>query len=50
MKNEKFGSIMFDGKMIDLDRADINELKKVETKLKEKENNLKDKVVTIFKQ
>lgn len=50
MKNEKFGSIMFDGKMIDIDRTNIEELEKIETKLKENEKNLKSKVVTIFNQ
>lgn len=50
MKSEKFGSIMFDGKMIDIDRTNIEELEKIETKLKENEKNLKSKVVTIFNQ
>lgn len=50
MKNEKFGSIMQNGKMIDLDRASLEDLEKVAENLKIKEVELKQKAVTVFKQ
>lgn len=50
MKNEKFGSIVIDGKVIDIDKSNINDLEKIEKKLEEQEKNLKEKIVTVFKQ
>lgn len=50
MDKEKFGSIIFDGRMINLDSENIETLEKIESNLQEKENNLKNKVITVFKQ
>lgn len=50
MDKEKFGSIILDGKMIDLDSENIENLEKIESKLQERENDLKNKVITVFKQ
>lgn len=50
MKNEKFGSIVIDGKVIDIDKSSINDLEKIEKKLEDQEKNLKEKIVTVFKQ
>ena len=50
MKNEVFGSIMYDGKMINLDKENIETLEKISQELKEKCDTLKNKSATIFKQ
>ncbi len=50
MDKEKFGSIILDGRMINLDSENIETLEKIESNLQEKENNLKNKVITVFKQ
>lgn len=50
MKNEKFGSIVIDGKMIDLDRSKIEDLEKIEKDLEIQEKSLKQKITTVFKQ
>lgn len=50
MKNENFGSIMYNGKMINLDTSKISDLEKMKKDLYEKEKNLKEKIVTVFKQ
>lgn len=50
MKKEKFGSIMLDGKMINLDSSNISDLEKIESKLKEKEEEIKKKITPVFNQ
>lgn len=50
MKNENFGSIMYDGKIIDIDKSDIKELQKISKDLKEKSQDLNNKIITVFKQ
>ena len=50
MDKEKFGSVILDGKMIDLDRENIENLEQVEAKLQEREKDLKNKIFTVFKQ
>lgn len=50
MKNEKFGSIMYEGKIVNIDMSNINDLEKISKELEEKEKNLKEKIFTVFKQ
>ena len=50
MKEELFGTIMYDGKMYNLDKDDIDELVKISQELKEKAQNLEEKVEKVFKQ
>ncbi len=50
MKNEKFGSIMHEGKIVNIDMSNINDLEKISKELEEKEKNLKEKIFTVFKQ
>lgn len=39
-ENEKLGRIVFDGKIYDLDSMNSSELKKLQNKMKEHEDNL----------
>lgn len=50
MNEEKFGNIVNNGKMIDIDKANVSELKTIATDLKTKREDLEKKVVTVFKQ
>jgi hypothetical protein len=50
MKKEMFGTIMYDGKMINLDSTEIEKLEKISSDLKEKCESLKKKSEVIFKQ
>lgn len=50
MKSNSFGSIMYDGKIIDIDKNDIDELQKISKDLKEKSQDLNSKIITVFKQ
>lgn len=50
MNQDIFGNIMYDGKMINIDKLEIEELEKISKDLKEKCNNLKRKSESIFKQ
>ena len=50
MKDEKFGSIMYNGKMIDIDQEEMDKLKKISKELKEKNEILEGKIEKIFKQ
>ena len=50
MKDELFGTISYDGKMINLDKDNIEDLKKISSELKERQKNLEIKVENIFKQ
>lgn len=50
MKNNNFGSIMHDGKIIDIGKTDIDQLQKISKDLKEKSEDLNNKIITVFKQ
>lgn len=44
-ENEKFGTIVVDGKVVNLDNTEIEDLKKLEEKLKEKIQQKKKKII-----
>ena len=50
MKEELFGSIMYNGKMIDIDKEDVESLKKIAEELKEKNKIIEEKTENIFNQ
>lgn len=50
MKEDLFGSIMYDGKLINVDTEDIEKLKEISKDLKEKNIKLEEKLENIFKQ
>lgn len=50
MENDTFGSTMIDGRMVNIDKEDINTLRKYSEELKQKVNILNGKVENIFKQ
>ena len=50
MKKENFGSIMYDGKIINLETSEINDLEKIQENLKQQREELKQKMKIIFKQ
>ncbi len=50
MENDIFGSVMYDGKMINLDKESIENLEKISEELKIKTESLKSKMITVFKQ
>lgn len=50
MKQELFGNIMYEGKLINIDKEDIENLKKISDILKEKNKKLEEKIDRIFKQ
>ena len=50
MENDIFGSVMYDGKMINLDKESIENLEKISEELKIKTESLKSKIITVFKQ
>ena len=47
---EKFGSIVYDGKMINLDSEDVENLSKISTDITKKYNTLMKKTLTVFNQ
>lgn len=44
-KEEEFGTIIFDGKIINLDKASEDELKELKEKLKLKESEIRKKLM-----
>lgn len=50
MENDIFGSVVYDGKMINLDKESIENLEKISEELKIKTESLKSKMITVFKQ
>jgi hypothetical protein len=48
MDSSKIGTMIVDGKMIDLDNEKIEKLAEVERNLKDKENNIKCKINKII--
>lgn len=50
MENEIFGSVMYNGKMINLDKENIENLEKISQDLKIECETLKAKMITVFKQ
>ena len=50
MKEELFGSIMYNGKLVDIDKEDIENLKNISKDLREKNKILEEKIENIFKQ
>lgn len=43
-----FGNVMYEGKMINVDKEDIENLKKISKDLKEKNKKLEEKIEKIF--
>lgn len=50
MKEDIFGSIMYDGKMINVDKEKIETLENISKELKEKNKKLEQKAENIFNQ
>ena len=50
MIEDKFGTIMYNGKVVDIDTEDIEKLKKISKELKEKNEELEKKSEKIFNQ
>ncbi|MCI8309614.1 MAG: hypothetical protein HFJ45_05400 [Clostridia bacterium] len=50
MTEEKFGSMMYNGKMINLDTENVEMLEKISNELKLKSESIKKKAEAIFKQ
>ena len=48
MEKDIFGTIFFDGKLVDLDKENIENLEKMSNELKSKDEELKKKILTIF--
>lgn len=48
MKKENFGTIMYNGRMVNLDESSISDLEKISENLKENERKLKEKLMTIY--
>lgn len=47
-KDEEFGTIVFDGKIINLDKASPEELEELKEKLKKREVQLREKIDQIL--
>lgn len=47
---EKFGTIVYEGKMINLDSEDIEKLSEISEELNKKYNSLMKKTLTVFNQ
>lgn len=47
-KEEQFGTIIIDGKIINLDKASEEELEKLEDKLKKEEEEIREKIDRIL--
>ncbi|MBR1540889.1 MAG: hypothetical protein IJ629_07115 [Clostridia bacterium] len=50
MKDDLFGNIMYEGKMINVDKENIENLRKISSELKEKNKRLEEKADNIFNQ
>ena len=50
MKKENFGSIMYDGKIINLETSEISDLERIQENLKQQREELKQKMEVVFKQ
>lgn len=50
MKQEVFGNITYEGKLVNVDKEDIEKLKEISKNLKEKNKKLEQKIDGIFKQ
>lgn len=50
MKEDVFGTIAYEGKMINVDKENIENLKKISSDLKEKNKRLEEKAEKIFYQ
>lgn len=49
-KEEKFGSFVYDGKMINLDTESLEKLSDISEELNKKYNSLMKKTLTVFNQ
>ena len=45
---EKLGTVVIDGKLIDLDKTSVEELKKMQADLKKKEENIRKQIESII--
>ena len=50
MQEELFGSIVYEGQMINVDQEDVEKLREIAQALKEKKAKLEEKAENIFKQ
>ena len=50
MKQDIFGKVMYEGKMVDIDKTNMEALKKISEELKEKNQKLEEKAENIFNQ
>ena len=50
MKDDVFGSIMYNGKLINVDKEDVQNLKKISAELKDKNKKLEDRMEKILEQ
>lgn len=50
MKDERFGNVMYNGKLINVDTEKIENLKKISEEIKEKKAKLEEKEEKIFLQ
>jgi len=48
MEKDVFGTIFYNGRMVDLDKEDIGTLEKISKELKVQDEELKNKVLSIF--
>ena len=48
MKDDVFGSIMYQGKMINVDKEDIEKLKNISKELKKENSKLEEQIEKIF--
>lgn len=48
--NEKFGTIMYDGKMVNLDSEEIEKLESISEEISKKYSGLMKKTLTVFNQ
>ncbi|MBQ9298027.1 MAG: hypothetical protein IJ223_03175 [Clostridia bacterium] len=49
MPKEKFGAIFVNGRMIDIDKASLLELKDLSDRLREQENSVRNQIEKILK-
>ncbi len=47
--DEKLGTMMIDGKIIDLDKTSIDDLKKIASKLENEENEIRKQIDELLK-
>ncbi len=50
MKEDIFGNVLYNGKMVNIDKESVENLKKISSDLKEKNKKLEEKAEKIFKQ